>query len=86
MNIHVKRYADPRLDWESSVEPEDRSWVLFVPRDAAKSAPQLWTRVGTCVDEEGTSRETYACATIADVPEAYLSDESASGLVEAPAR
>lgn len=31
-NIHVKRYETPGL-WAGQIEPEDRSWVLFIDSD-----------------------------------------------------
>jgi len=32
-NIHVKRYSDPSAGWALSIEPEDRSFVVFVPNE-----------------------------------------------------
>lgn len=42
-NIHVKRYSQPdAVGYSGAIEPEDRSWILFVPADG--STPQLWQR------------------------------------------
>ena len=33
-NITIHRYNDPaKVGWFGSVEPEDRSWILFIPVD-----------------------------------------------------
>lgn len=39
--IRVRRYAEP-ADFAGWIEPEDRSWVLFVPADGG--APSLFVR------------------------------------------
>jgi len=58
MDIHVRRYQDPNLAWESSVSPADGSWVLFQPRDPSKLAPQLWRRCEK-KDEHGAIVHVY---------------------------
>jgi hypothetical protein len=60
MNISISRYADPNLPWDCSVTPEDRAWVLFVPRDP-KGRPLLFLR-REAVTEDGTATEQYAPA------------------------
>ncbi|MDX6480332.1 MAG: hypothetical protein QOG85_842 [Gaiellaceae bacterium] len=62
-NISVRRYATPHpVDGEhpivGTVEPEDRSWILFVRRGAA---PMLFLRVSR---EDGDVYEP-ACDVIA---------------------
>ncbi len=47
--------------WMASVEPEDGSWVLFVPKDP-KAPPSLWVRVGTNDNGDGTGEDVYAAA------------------------
>lgn len=41
-NIHVKRYADTNHGYHGTVEPEDRSWVLFLPKEGD---PELFLQV-----------------------------------------
>ncbi len=41
--IHVKRYAKSAAGFSGTIEPEDRSWILFVPTDG--SVPSIWKRV-----------------------------------------
>ncbi len=69
-NIRVSRYdasyvselpedafcANGEFAWEASIEPEDRSWILFVPKEGA---PSLWVRVGTLPD---SNEEAFAAA------------------------
>jgi hypothetical protein len=54
-SIHVRRYADPQAvgGWELTVEPEDRSFVLFVPTEGA---PVLFLRVEELVSDETEHR------------------------------
>lgn len=40
-NIHVKRYQNAPMGYAGTIEPEDRSWCLFVPSDGE---PQLFVR------------------------------------------
>lgn len=54
-NIHVSRYTDASAGWQGSIEPEDRSWVVFVKEDGS---PQLWFRVET-VDGDGKRDHAY---------------------------
>lgn len=69
-NIRVRRYtqadeevpgakcADGTFAWLMSIEPEDESWVMFVPKEGE---PQLWIRISTLCDEaEGKVIEGYA--------------------------
>lgn len=61
-NIRVCRYASPNR-WEACIEPEDRSWVLYVPQPEAAAegvGPQLWHLIGTCEDEHGDTHDAYA--------------------------
>lgn len=56
-NIHVKRYANPAaIGYQGAIEPEDRSWVVFV---AADGEATLWRRVEnvTLDDTDGTKIE-----------------------------
>lgn len=40
-NIHVIRYSHPsKVGYAGAIEPDDRSWILFIPDDGA--VPQLW--------------------------------------------
>lgn len=57
-NIHVKRYEAPTAGYLGSIEPEDRSWIVFV---AADGTPSLWERA-ECVDENGATVSGYAPA------------------------
>ncbi len=41
-NIHVSRYSNPEsVGYQGTVEPEDRSWIVFVKLDGS---PSLWRR------------------------------------------
>lgn len=40
-NIQVKRYKKPNGVWDGWIEPEDGSWILFIP---IEGAPQLFRR------------------------------------------
>lgn len=40
-NIHVKRYHGQPAGYSGTVEPEDRSWILFIELDGAA---KLWVR------------------------------------------
>lgn len=40
-NIHVKRYSSQQAGYAGTVEPEDRSWILFIDLDGAA---KLWVR------------------------------------------
>ena len=35
-NIHVKRYQTPGI-WSGAIEPEDRSWIVFIATDGEAS-------------------------------------------------
>lgn len=40
-NIHVSRYRNPdQVGWAGTIEPEDRSWILFIPAD--RKPPSLF--------------------------------------------
>jgi hypothetical protein len=54
-NIHVKRYADTNHGYQGTVEPEDRSWVLFLPKDGE---PELFLSVET-EDADGKTVNGY---------------------------
>lgn len=58
--IHVKRYAHPQqIGYEGTVEPEDRSWVLFIPTGGGE--PDLWVRRATQGDGQASEHD-YAPA------------------------
>lgn len=42
MTIEIREY-DASNPWAASVAPDDRAWVLFVPR-ASETSPSLWLR------------------------------------------
>lgn len=65
-NIHVKRYEDASAGYQGSVEPEDRSWVLFIATDGT---PSLWRRVEAEADD-GTMQHAYAPAALVEPVEA----------------
>lgn len=52
--ILVKRYAEPAAGYLGSVEPEDRSWILFLHQEG----PELWERTEEKA-EDGSVTETY---------------------------
>lgn len=55
--IHVKRYAEPTPGpYVGSIEPNDRSWVLFVRADGP---PELWV----AIDPEGSVRRFVPACT-----------------------
>lgn len=72
-NVTVSRYVDRQLGWEACVRPEDGSWALFIPQQGAGLEPQLWHRVGRCVDENGDEHESFARSGSTEHL-AYLSD------------
>jgi hypothetical protein len=49
--IHVRRYEQPH-SYQGSIEPEDRSWVVFIGTDGQ---PELWRRSAT--SDSSTSTE-----------------------------
>ena len=58
-NVVISRYREgsqSKRAWEGSIEPEDRSWILFIPVDGA--APQLYLHrdIGA---KEGEEREFH---------------------------
>ncbi len=74
MNIHVQRYADPSLVWESTTMPEDRSWIVFQPRDPSLPA-QFWRRHEVTA-ENGATNHFYAAEGIS--PEQYEAERKAA--------
>ena len=53
--IHVKRYESPTVGFAGSIEPEDRSWVLFIAKDGA---PSLFRLAGT-TEIDGKTEDAY---------------------------
>lgn len=67
--IHVKRYEDPKtVHYQGSVEPEDRSWALFI--DEA-GTPSLFVRVALT---EGEAQTDHALVNVRDLPTAPRSE------------
>ncbi len=65
-NIHVRRYEDPdRVHYQGWVEPEDRSWILFIEKDGT---PQLYLETEV-VDEDGKTVRGYIPAEYMGEPE-----------------
>jgi len=57
-NIHVKRYNAPKsTGYLGSIEPDDRSWILFIPEDG--STPELHVEVEYAVNEEDDNPEAF---------------------------
>lgn len=91
-NIKVSRYVDKQLGWEACITPEDGSWCLFIPRlengkplvPFGAALPQLWIRVGTCVDEHGEAHESFSLAGSPDVL-AFIADNFGNGMGPAEA-
>lgn len=72
-NIIIRRYHEQELPkeafcengefpWEASVEPDDASWVMFVPKPGSGAQPQLWVAVGDVDNGDGTGERAYALA------------------------
>ena len=58
-NIHVKRYNKPEaVGWLGTVEPEDRSWILFVS-DSDERPPCLYLRIEGPVEGDGSREHAY---------------------------
>lgn len=58
-NIHVGRYQHPdSVKYDGWIEPEDRSWVLFIKPDAP---PELLIQVET-EDDDGKTIHGYIAA------------------------
>lgn len=57
-NIHVSRYRDTEHGYEGTVEPDDRSWILFLPKDGL---PELFLEA-EAVDEDGLTVRGYVPA------------------------
>lgn len=62
-NIHVKRYQDLSTGYQGSIEPADRSWILFIKEDGS---PSLWVEA-TTEDDDGQTLHGYACVTVMDL-------------------
>jgi hypothetical protein len=62
-NIHVNRYQNPN-GWQGSIEPDDRSWILFIQDDGS---PVLMIEAET-EDESGATVRGYVAA--ADIQQA----------------
>jgi hypothetical protein len=56
-NIHIARYRESE-HWHCSIEPEDRSWILFVPKEGD---PTLMIEA-ECQDESGAWVHGYVAA------------------------
>lgn len=54
-SIKVKRYKSPAVGFSGSIEPEDRSWVLFIASDGI---PSLFRLAGS-VDIDGVTEDAY---------------------------
>lgn len=56
-HIHVKRYSDPKPGgWDSTVEPADRSWLVFVHEDGHA----LFYRRVEITNDEGKTEHAFA--------------------------
>lgn len=55
-NIHVKRYEQQAAGYAGWIEPDDGSWVLFVPADG--STPHLYKR-NEQQEHDGKTEATY---------------------------
>jgi len=59
-NIHIKRYNHPQdVGYQGTIEPEDGSWILFIPLDEAK-LPQLFIEVEVPASEKHDNLEALA--------------------------
>ena len=57
-NIHVKRYDHPvSTGYAGTIEPEDGSWVLFIPNDG--SMPELYVEVEAPKHAEDDNPEAF---------------------------
>ena len=57
-NIHVKRYETPTV-WAGSIEPEDRSWIVFIAADGAST---FWRRANVDHKDIGDAEHGYVDA------------------------
>lgn len=62
--IHVKRYESTAAGYAGTIEPEDRSWVLFIANDGT---PSLYIGV-TSESEDGKTEHGYVSSN--DLPSA----------------
>ncbi len=56
-NINVRRY-EKLTTYQGTIEPEDRSWILFI---AANGKPELWVLSGE-TGEPGKAGQSYRLA------------------------
>jgi len=57
-NIHVKRYNHPQsVGYSGTIEPEDGSWILFVPADGG--TPELHVEVEYATNEEDDNPQAF---------------------------
>ena len=75
-NIHVKRYDHPEsTGYAGSIEPEDGSWVLFIPHDGM---PEPFIEVEIPADEADDNPEALAKEGVKTIkgysPAIYLDD------------
>jgi hypothetical protein len=65
--IHVKRYSNPQaVGYEGSIEPEDRSWILFIPTGGA--APSLFVQAAPSQSTDGEGRTDHDLINVRDLP------------------
>ena len=73
-NIHVKRYEHPEnVGWAGTIEPEDGSWILFIPLDQAKM-PSLFIEVEVPEDENANLEDKHVKTIKGYTPAIYLDD------------
>jgi hypothetical protein len=73
-NIHVKRYSHPEdVGWAASIEPEDGSWILFIPLDEAKM-PSLFIEVEVPEEEDADLTDKDVKTIKGYTPAIYLDD------------
>lgn len=74
--IHVRRYEDPKaVHYQGLVEPQDRSWTLFIDGDGA---PSLFVRSEV---KEADGKTDHALVNVRDLPR---EQEITAGLPVAP--
>lgn len=66
-HIHVSRYVDPKAvgGWEATVEPADRSWVVFVPTEGEAL---FYRAVDVALDNETPDAKTETCYADVEMP------------------
>ena len=65
--IHIQRYQSGEVNgvasqYQGSIEPEDRSWIVFVAHDGK---PSLWLQVET---ESDDGKTVHGYVNVEDVP------------------